>query len=239
MSEAHRQAGDRFLLRFGAVAAILGTILQVAAGTSQSVSLGAGTELALTALADQPAWLWPTAYLGFIFGALLWVSAVVALASTLPAGVAWALGRLAVATVIAGATLHIVDGALNAGALTSLAGAWAAAPADERAALAQNADVLLHILDATWAGVITLFHGVPFVLAGLAVAVSRRYPAWLGWVGVFGGVGSLLIGFGMFYGLAEPGLAVPFAVVLSFFMVVLGGLMWIQTGNDVDTPALQ
>jgi hypothetical protein len=74
--------------------------------------------------------------------------------------------------------------------------------------------------------VITLFHGAPFVLAGLAVAVSRRYPAWLGWIGFIGGAGSLVIGIGMFLGLAPAGLAVPFAVVLSLFMVVLGWLMW-------------
>ena len=165
-------------------------------------------------------------YFGFIFGAVLWVGALVALASTLTEGAAWALGRVAVATAIIGATLHAVDESLNAGALAGLVGAWEAAPEPERAALVQNADLLLRVLDATWAGVITLFHGAPFVLAGLAVAVSRRYPAWLGWIGFIGGAGSLVIGIAMFLGLAPAGLAVPFAVVLSLFMVVLGWLMW-------------
>jgi hypothetical protein len=228
MNEQRKLNGERLLLQIGAVAAILGTIFQVAAGTSQSAQLGAGADAALASLAEQADWVWPVIYFGFIFGALLWVGALVALASTLTAGAAWALGRLAVAAAIVGATLHTIDGSLNAGALAALARAWEAAPEGERAALVQNGDLLLRILDSTWAGVITLFHGAPFVLVGLAVALSRLYPAWLGWIGFIGGAGSLVIGIAMFLGLAPAGLAVPFAVVLSLFMVVLGWLMWNQ-----------
>jgi hypothetical protein len=228
MSNGSPGNGERLLLQIGAVAAILGTIFQVAAGTSQSAQLGAGADAALASLAELADWVWPVIYFGFIFGALLWVGALVALASTLTAGAPWALGRLAVVAATVGATLHTVDGSLNAGALAGLARAWEAAPQGERAALVQNGDLLLHILDSTWAGVITLFHGVPFVLVGLAVVLSRLYPAWLGWIGFIGGAGSLVIGIAMFLGLAPAGLAVPFAVVLSLFMVVLGWLMWNQ-----------
>jgi hypothetical protein len=228
MNVTRRQDGERVLIRVGAVAAIVGTVLQVAAGTSQSASLGVTTEVALDMLAGLPDWQWPVIYFGFIFGSLLWVGALVALASTLTEGAAWALGRLAVASVIVGATLHTVDGALNAVAFGGLANAWETAAEGERAALLQNGELLFRILEGTWAGVITLFHGVPFVLAGLAVALSRRYPVWLGWVGFIGGAGSLVIGLAMLLGF-QTGLAVPFAVVLSLFMVVLGWLMWGQS----------
>ena len=229
MSEQRKWNGERLLLQIGAVAAVIGTILQVAAGTSQSAQLEAGADAALASLAGLADWVWPVTYFGFIFGALLWVGALVALASTLTAGASWVLGRLAVAAAIVGATLHTVDGSLNAGALAGLARAWETAPERERAALVQNGDLLLRILDSTWAGVITLFHGAPFVLVGLAVVLSRLYPAWLGWIGVIGAAGSLVIGIAMFLGLAPAGLAVPFAVVLSLFMVVLGWLMWSQS----------
>ncbi len=233
MTDERQRSGERLLLQIGSVAAIIGTIFQVAAGTSQSVQLGAGADLALASLAGLSDWVWPVTYFGFIFGAVLWVGALVALASTLTEGAAWALGRLAVAAAIMGATLHAVDGSLNAGGLASLARAWEAAPEADRAALEQNADLLLRVLDATWAGVITLFHGAPFVLAGLAVALSHRYPAWLGWIGFIGGAGSLIVGVAMFLGLASAGLAVPFAVVLSVFMVILGWLMWTQADSAV------
>ena len=236
MTEPQDRAGKRILLQIGAVAAILGTVFQVGAGTGQTAQLGAGTELALASLAAQADWVWPVTYFGFIFGAALWVGALVALSSTLTEGVAWALGKLAVAAAIIGATLHTVDGSLNAGALAELARAWNAAPAGERTALVQHGELLHRILDGTWAGVITLFHGVPFILAGLAVALSRRYPAWLGWVGFVGGAGSLIIGIAMFLGLASAGVAVPFAVILSVYMVILGWLMWVLSADRADVP---
>jgi hypothetical protein len=233
------ETGEHLLLRMGAVAAIIGTLLQVAAGTSQSSLLGATSAAALENLAALPEWSWPVIYLGFIFGALLWVGALVALASTLTEGAAWALGRLAVPAAIVGATLHTVDGSLNAVALTGLAHSWSAAVEGDRAALAQNTDLLLRVLDGTWAGVITLFHGVPFALAGLAVVMSRRYPAWLGWVGFIGGAGSVVVGVTMMLGRLSAGLAVPFAVILSLFMVVLGWHMWVQTDRPVATFATE
>ena len=232
MPDEERRAGERLLLRIGAVGAVIGTILQVAAGTSQSTLLGVTADVALTNLAAQPDWAWPAIYLGFIFGALLWVAALVALTTTLREGVAWALSRLALVAAIVGVTLHAVDGALNAVGLEGLARAWAVASESERAALTQQGDLLLRLLDGTWAGVITLYHGLPFVLAGLAVALSRRYPAWLGWIGFIGGGGSLFIGVTMLLG-EQTGLAVPFAVVLSVFMVILGWLLWNQTGDGV------
>ncbi len=236
MNEPRRQRGERLLLRLGAVAAIVGTVMQVAAGSSQSVLSGVTADSVLPALAEQPGWLWPLIYLSFMFGALLWVGALVALAASLRDGAAWALARLAVATAIAGATLHLVDGALNAVGLTGLARAWTVATASEQTALRQNGELLLQILDGTWAGVVTFYHGLPFVLAGLAVVVSGRFPAWLGWVGFIGGGGSLVIGVAKLLGV-QTGLEVPFAVVLSLFMVVLGWLMWFQAGRDASERA--
>ena len=236
MTDFQQSTGEQILLRVGAITAVVGTVFQVAAGTSQSVQLGATTEVALSTLGEQPDWMWPVIYMAFIFGALLWMAALVALATTLTDGVAWALARLAVVTAIVGVTLHAVDGTLNAVVLEGLARAWAAAPSGERAALVQDGDLVRRMLDGTWASVITLYHGLPFLLAGLAVALSRRYPAWLGWIGVIGGAGSLLIGIAMLLGVKTQ-LAVPFAVVLSFFMVVLGWLLWEQASRRGTEPA--
>lgn len=119
----HR-AGERLPLQCGAAAAI-GTILQVAAGGTQSALLAASGGSTLAELPAQPGWLWPLSHSGFIFGSLLSVGAVVALASPLTGGVTWALIRLAIPALIAGVTLHEVDGSLNAVGLTGL-GAGAA-----------------------------------------------------------------------------------------------------------------
>jgi hypothetical protein len=220
---------ERPAITFGAVAAIAGTLFQVAAGSSQTAAIEAGVDEAVPALAEQAAWVWPVISFGFMFGALLWVLALVVLASTMR-GRARAWGRLAVAAVIVGAAIHIVDAALNAGPLAALARDWSGADDAQRVVLTQNADLLLRVLDGTWAGAITLFHGIPFVLVGTAVIADPDHPSWLGWLSVLGGTGSVAIGILMFLGLVGPGPAVPFAVVLSIFMVIVGGRMWSEAG---------
>jgi hypothetical protein len=188
-----------------------------------------GTEAVLRYLASRPAWYWPTVHLGFIFGALLWVAALTALAGSLTRGAGWALGRWGAASVIMGATIHVVDSSINGFGLTALAHAWAVAPVvSEQASLLLARSALLWILGGTWASVLSFFHGVPFVFFGLAVVLDRSYPTWLGWFGLIGGLGSLLCGVTMFLGvgLAPEGLFIVFALIVSLWMVAMGVLMW-------------
>jgi hypothetical protein len=239
MQEAVQETGERALLRIGAGCAILGSVVSVAAGAGfGNRTVGADTGTVLRFIAARPDWYWPLVFLGFILGALLWVGAFVALASSLTEGVGWALGRLGVASIIIGATLHIIDASINGFGLAALAHAWATAPAPEQANLLRDGDMLLRILGGTWASVITFFHGVPFILLGLAVVFSRRYPAWLGWVGVGGGLGSVVLGVTMFLGTPEM-LYVAFAIVVSLWMVAMGVLMWQQADRAPVAEALR
>jgi hypothetical protein len=92
------------------------------------------------------------------------------------------------------AASHIVDSSINRFGLTALAHTWAVAPASDQGNLLRVGDMMLSLLGGTWASVISYFHGVPFILSGLAVVFSQDYPAWLGWAGVVGGTGSLIAG---------------------------------------------
>jgi hypothetical protein len=216
-------------LRIGAVCAILGAVVSVAAGIGfGNITNELGTEAVLRYLASRPPWYWPTVHLGYILGALLWVGALAALAISLTCGAGWALGRWGAASVIVGATIHVIDSSINGFGLMALAHAWAAAPVSEQANLLLAGGALLWILGGTWATVLVLFHGVPFVLFGLAVVLDRGYPTWLGWFGFVGGLGSLFCGVTMFLGVGlVPGrLFVVFALVVSLWMVVMGVLMW-------------
>ena len=220
---------EQMFLRIGAVGAILGAVVSVAAGTGfDNITNELGTQAVLHYISSRPAWYWPTVQLGFILGALLWVGALAALAGSLTHGAGWALGRWGAAIVIVGATIHAVDSSINGFGLTALAHAWAAAPVSEQSSLLLAGSVLLWILGGTWASVLVLFHGVPFVLFGLAVVLDRSYPAWLGWLGVVGGLGSLLCGVTMFLGvgLGPERLFIVFALVVSLWMVAMGILMW-------------
>jgi len=224
---------ERTILRIGAVGAILGAVVSVAAGMGfGNLTNEYGTEQVLRTIATRPRWYWPTVHLGFIVGAFLWVGAFIALAVSLKRSVSWALGWLGAATVIVGAAIHVADSSISGVGLTALASAWAAAPASEQANLLRVGDTLLYLLNGTWRSVHSYFHGVPFILSGLAVALSRRYPVWLGWVGVAGGTASFLGGVLQFLGVvsgAERLVIVP-AQVVSLWMAAMGVLMWRRAG---------
>jgi hypothetical protein len=229
---------EQMFLRIGAVCAILGAVVSVAAGIGfGNITNELGTEAVLRYISSRPNWYWPTVQLGFILGALLWVGALAALARSLTHGAGWALGQLGAASVVVGAAIHVVDSSISGFGLMALAHAWAAAPVSERASLMLAGDTLLMVLGGTWASVLVLFHGVPFVLFGLAVFLDRSYPAWLGWFGFVGGLGSLICGVTTFLGvgLRPEGLFIVFALVVSLWMVAMGGLMWRREATTRDS----
>jgi hypothetical protein len=240
MREEEQRTREQTFLRIGAVCAILGAVVSVAAGTGfGNLTNESGTEAVLRYIASRPYWYWPAVHLGFVLGALLWVGALTALASSLTHGAGWALGRMGAASIIVGATIHVVDSSINGFGLAALARVWATTPASEQASLLLTGDTLLQVLGGTWASVISLFHGLPFVLFGLAVVLSRRYPAWLGWVGAAGGAGSLASGMMMFLGagLFSGRLFIVFALVVSLWMLAMGVLMWRSADTTAGTAA--
>jgi hypothetical protein len=226
-------------LRIGAICAVLGAIVSILSGigfgnlTNESV-----IDSVLSYIASQPRWYWPLVHLGFMLGAVLWVGAFSALSNSLREGVSWALGRLAVAAVILGAAIHVVDSSISGYGLAALADAWANAPATDRVNIVSESDMLLRILSGTWATVICLFHGLPFAILGAALINSGRYPSWLGLTGLVGGVGSLVSGAAIFLGTEKlpERLYIPFALVISLFMLLVGIYMW-RLAADSTTAA--
>ena len=227
------------LLRTAAACAVLGAVVSVAPGIGYGeLPSRADPEAVLRYLAARPAWYWSLVHLGFVVGALLWVGALVALAGSLADGPARGLGRLSAAAAVVGAAVHVVDSSLSGAGLAALAAAWDTAPADQRADVVRDAEALLGALEGTWASVATFFHGLPFALFGSAVVLDRRFPAWLGGVGLAGGLGSLAVGPAMFLGAdaAPEWLFVAFALVVSLWMVTMGGLMWRRTHSAATAP---
>lgn len=102
------------------------------------------------------------------------------------------------------------------------------APANERPDLVRVGDTLLYLLHGTWRSVHSYFHGLPFIVMGLAAVLSRRYPAWLGCVSMIGGAVSLLFGVLQFVNVipgTERFVILP-AQLVSLWMVAIGVLMW-------------
>src|SRR4030095_15973700 len=87
-------------------------------------------------------------------------------------------------------TVGLILVTLDGLAAKPLAEAWASAPPGQRAR-PLRALLAFETRNFALAALFNvLFAGVTFVLYGLAVAWSRRYPSWLGWVAVAGRVGA-------------------------------------------------
>jgi hypothetical protein len=213
---------DRMALRrIGAWAAIAGAVVSVAAGTSfGGAPDGSDPAALLTYVGGLPGWAWPLVQLGFMTGAVLWIAAFAAIAEDRTPGLPRVIGRLAVAVLVAGAAVHSVDAVVSGWGLGGIAREWAAAPSAE---LLADAGLMLRLEDATWDGVMLLYHGVPFVLLGLAVALDRTRPRWIGWVAGLAGVCSVVAGVVAFLGgSVTPALFILSAVTVSVWMIGMG-----------------
>ncbi|HXK61425.1 MAG TPA: hypothetical protein PLP42_16185 [Acidobacteriota bacterium] len=233
-----RGPSEAVFLRIGAISAIVGTPVTMAAGSGfDNLTNQAGPQAVLQTLASYPGWYWPIVHLGFIFGATLWAFAFVALARSLTPGPSRALGSYGAIAMVLGVAVHIVDSSISGFGLSSLATAWATAPAAEQTILVRQADTFLHIIRGTWVNVLNFYSGLPFILAGLGIAVGTRYPPWLGWIGLVGGLGSLLMGILMFLrlDLIPQRVYIGFAILASLWLLVIGVLMWVRrpdTGSN-------
>ena len=156
---------------------------------------GVDHEAIFTRYADSGAWV--AGHLVQFAGILLGLAGLFVLARALrPAAphLAALAGAGAVATAATGTLVQAVDGV----ALKQAVDAWVdAAPADEATRFG-NAETVLW---TSW-GVQSFFYavlGLTLVLLGVAVAVSRRFGAWIGSVAVAAGSLSLVLAIDVAY----------------------------------------
>jgi hypothetical protein len=131
----------------------------------------------------------------------------------------------------------ILDGV----AAKQLADEWAEAPAENSVtalALVISNETVNHALASLFN---LAFAGVAFILFGLAVASSERFPRWLGWVAVVAGVAS--ISAGLVQGiLGEPSMAsriltVIGPTIITLWMLTIGLLMAQMAGRLLSDSA--
>jgi hypothetical protein len=183
-----------WISRMGAAAGIAGALLGMVGNLVHPATPAASDDaegLART-IADSGSWV--PGHLVILLGLILMLGGLVAIAHSIQGGLPGALARLGQVAAVAGVTVGLVLLVVDGVAAKHLAQAWATAPPGQQAAA-------LHALLAEEAinfALGTLFYiqfaGVTFVLLGLAVAWSRVYPRWLGWVAVVAGAGSLVVG---------------------------------------------
>ena len=214
-------------VRLGSVSAIAGAVILMVAtmlhpmGADPSDHIAAFTEYA----ADHA---WIVTHLGQFLGIALMFVGLVALSDSLSEEpIAW-LARLGVyvaaAALAAAAVLQAVDGIALKLMVDNLAAA-----SDEQKPSAFLAALAVRQIEVGMASFMPLLFGTAIALLGGAVAKSTAYPTWLGWLGLAGGVGTvvggLLTAFTGF-SMTAMSVAMPFALILVIWMVAIGFLMW-------------
>lgn len=229
MEKAEILARDRVIMKLGGALAVIGGLGYFLALLLHGDLPDETTAAALEHIAGRPEWA--TLKLALIAFVLCWVGGFGALAHSLSRGASWMLSRLAVAVVMIGATLVVVEYSILGYGMKTIADAWASAPAGpERDALLTVGDALRAVTGGMFLNFIAWLIGLPYLLMGLAVAWGDGgYPARLGWVAVAAGAGALFSGVTRFLGLEIvpfPLLYGGFVIPLALWLAGMGALMW-------------
>jgi hypothetical protein len=215
------------VMKLGGSLAVLGGFGYLAATLWHGDMPDATTQIALQHIAARPEW--SLIHLLAVVSVLCWVGAFVTLAHSLPAGLSGFLGQLAVRTVAIGAAVFIVDYSIDGYVMTHAAEVWQAASGPEKEARLLVAEAVFSLLGGTFRSFIAWLFGLPFLLLGLAVALSGQYPRWLGWGAAAAGAGAVVAGTTLFLDLnlvPFPLLFGGFVIPLNVWLTVIGVLMW-------------
>jgi hypothetical protein len=180
---------------------------------------------------------WTLIHLVIALGTLLMLAGLVAIRHSIQGGLPEALARLGAYAGTMGVTIGLITVILDGVAAKQLADQWAIAPESEKqVALAMV--TVNETMNFAIAGLFNMsFAGVPFILLGLAVALSDVFPRWLGWTAAIAGVGS--IGAGLIQAFTgEPTMAsliltIIGPTVISLWLLVMGILLV----RDTSRPA--
>jgi len=159
--------------------------------------------------------------------------ALVALSATMEAGAPSAWARIGVvgtaASVAAAAALQAVDGV----ALKVMVDRWAQASGEARARAFEGAFAVRQI-EIGMASLLTVLFGLTTSAFGISMLLSRRFPAWLGWLGLLGGFGTVAAGIAQAYtgfsALAMM-LSLPASCVLLLWALIVGVFLWRLAGR--------
>lgn len=221
---------DRIIYRVGAWGAIIGGILAIMVNVfRQGRRSDAVSHLRSTVDMAATSGRWELTMVGIIVASLLLLLAFFALTRSIDDSPASAWGRLGWVTALVGTTIGISYHAIYTGL--------------QRGAEVMRAEALDSValvgdgLYFVWA--ITLF-GTTALFYGLAMATSRSYPTWLGWVTAAGGVVGLVTGFMHAFAGATSASKLLFAMsagVFSLVILYVGVLLLRQSSTAVALSA--
>jgi hypothetical protein len=137
---------------------------------------------------------WTVIHLIIIFGVIFMLAGLIAIRQMIEDGLPEVLARLGVYVGTIGTTVGLITVILDGVAAKTLADQWALGPeSDKQIALAVVS--ANETINFALAGLFNMsFAGIPFLLLGIAVALSSAFPRWLGWTAAAAGSGSIAAG---------------------------------------------
>ena len=223
------------LARIGAVAALAGAPILFVATLLHPMS--ADPNDAPAAFAEYAAsGTWVATHLGQFAGFALLCAALVGVAAAMEAGApaAWArLGAVGAAVSIAGAAaLQAVDGV----ALKLAVDRWARAT-DAARKRAFEAAFAVRQVEVGVASLLSIVAGATVTTFAVAMLVGRRFPTWVGAIGLLAGLATLAAGVAQAYtGFSALAmlLSMPAGCVVMAWGMIVGVLLWRLAPSLVD-----
>jgi hypothetical protein len=183
---------DRSVLRVGAVAGIVGSLVAMVGNLLHPATPTGDPQGVARAISGSG--IWVADHLAIVAGLILMLGGLIAIARSISGGRAGAMARLGSVAAVAGTTVGLILVTLDGVAAKELADAWATAPPAETP-IALRLLVAEETLNFALAALFNvLFAGVTFLLFGLAVAWSEAFPRWMGWIAAAAGLGSIAVG---------------------------------------------
>ncbi len=214
--------------RIGAGGAVVGLLLAGVGNLLHPATPVGQSEGVARAIAESAAWA--PIHLIIVAGLILMFAGLVGISCSIKEGLAGALAQFGYVAAIAGITIGLLLVMIDGVAAKHLADVWAASPPGEKAAALRLA-LAEESLNFAIASIFNiLFAGVTYILLGLAVALSRVYPRWLGWVAVAMGLGCIVAGIIQALN-GEPTvvtktLTIIFPTIITLWTALLGVLSW-------------
>jgi hypothetical protein len=222
------EQSSTWIFRIGSAAGVVGALLGMVGNLIHPATPTDDPEGVARTIADSE--LWVADHLAIVLGLILMLGGLVAIAHSIQGGLPGALARLGSVAAVAGITVGLILVTLDGLAAKQIAEAWATAPPEEQAAALRLVLAEETINFALAALFNILFAGVTFILYGLAVAWSRVYPRWLGWVVVVAGLGSVVAGLVQAYAgestTVTRVLTIIFPTVITLWVVQMGLLLF-------------
>jgi hypothetical protein len=215
------------LARIGGVAALLGAVVFFVSGLLHPSHRDPNDlPAAFAEYVKSPDWV--GVHLAQLAGVVLIAVALVALEATFETGLAAAWARIGSAGAIASTAIYAANQGVDGIANRAADHRWAAATGAAHMRAFEAAFAVRQI-EVALTSVFTLSLGSTLCVFALAMLFSRRYPTWLGVVGVLGGLATVAIGLEQASGGFSP-LSLDLFMVVGpvdlLWVIVTGVLMW-------------